>query len=232
MDPQVPLVVPEINPEATADALLGRGMISSPNCSTMALVMALAPLHREDGRAPGRLHLPVGLGHRQRRSRSSAPSLTPSSPGRVRPPPAVYPHQIAFNVLPQVESFRDGDGYTTEERKVMDETRKILGLGGEAPRRRHVRARARVRRSLRVGPRPDPRALSLERCPRGPDQIVRASVGRRSRDAGTPSRSTPPTATTSSSDGIRRDPGPPSALSTSGSSATTYARAPPPTPSR
>ena len=43
------------------------------------------------------------------------------------PAPAVYPHQIAFNVVPQVESFKDGDDYTTEERKVMAETRKILG---------------------------------------------------------------------------------------------------------
>ena len=43
------------------------------------------------------------------------------------PPPSVYPHQIAFNVVPQVEKFQDGDDYTTEERKVMRETRKILG---------------------------------------------------------------------------------------------------------
>ena len=43
------------------------------------------------------------------------------------PPPSVYPHQIAFNVLPQVEKFKDGDDYTTEERKMMRETRKILG---------------------------------------------------------------------------------------------------------
>ena len=47
------------------------------------------------------------------------------------PPPQVYPHQIAFNVLPQVEVFKDGDDYTTEERKVMAETRKILGFGDE-----------------------------------------------------------------------------------------------------
>src|SRR5205823_15000915 len=46
MDPQVPLVVPEINPDASADAFIGRGIISSPNCSTMALVMAVYPLHR------------------------------------------------------------------------------------------------------------------------------------------------------------------------------------------
>ncbi len=46
---------------------------------------------------------------------------------RELPAPSVYPHQIAFNVLPQVETFKDGDDYTTEERKCMRETRKILG---------------------------------------------------------------------------------------------------------
>jgi aspartate-semialdehyde dehydrogenase len=51
--------------------------------------------------------------------------------GREVPTPEVYPHPIAFNVLPQVETFKDGDDYTTEERKVMAETRKILGLGEE-----------------------------------------------------------------------------------------------------
>jgi aspartate-semialdehyde dehydrogenase len=51
--------------------------------------------------------------------------------GEERPPASVYPHRIAFNVLPQVEVFADGDDYTTEERKVMAETRKILGLGEE-----------------------------------------------------------------------------------------------------
>ena len=51
--------------------------------------------------------------------------------GEEDPPASVYPHRIAFNVLPQVEVFNDGDDYTTEERKVMAETRKILGLGEE-----------------------------------------------------------------------------------------------------
>ncbi|HEU4599723.1 MAG TPA: aspartate-semialdehyde dehydrogenase, partial [Solirubrobacterales bacterium] len=51
--------------------------------------------------------------------------------GNESPPGAVYPHRIAFNVLPQVEVFKEGDDYTTEERKVMGETRKILGIGEE-----------------------------------------------------------------------------------------------------
>ncbi len=51
--------------------------------------------------------------------------------GRPVDPVEVYPHQIAFNVIPQVETFAKGDDYTTEERKVMAETRKILGAGEE-----------------------------------------------------------------------------------------------------
>ena len=72
------------------------------------------------------------------------------------PPPTVYPHQIAFNVLPQVETFKDGDDYTTEERKMMRETRKILGARGHR-RVGHLRARARVHRPLGVGERADAR---------------------------------------------------------------------------
>ena len=78
------------------------------------------------------------------------------------PAPGVYPHQIAFNVVPQVETFKDGDDYTTEERKVMAETRKILG----APDRHlgDVRARAGLHGPLRVGQRGDRDPLSPEEC--------------------------------------------------------------------
>ena len=81
------------------------------------------------------------------------------------PDPAVYPHQIAFNVIPQVESFKDGDDYTTEERKMMAET-------PQDPRRSrpahlgHLRARARVHRPLRVGERADPRRPLARGVPR------------------------------------------------------------------
>jgi aspartate-semialdehyde dehydrogenase len=130
MDPQVPLVVPEINPEATTEALVGRGIISSPNCSTMALVMALHPLHREatvEEVIVSTYQSVSGTGNAavQELENQSHALLHQTEP----PPPAVYPHQIAFNVLPHVETFSDGDGYTTEERKMMVETRKILGLG-------------------------------------------------------------------------------------------------------
>ncbi len=130
MDPQVPLVVPEINPEATTEALFGRGIISSPNCSTMALVMALYPLHREaivEEVVVSTYQSVSGTGNaavRELEDQSHA-LLHAAEPQ----PPAVYPHQIAFNVLPHVETFNAGEGYSTEERKMMEETRKILGVG-------------------------------------------------------------------------------------------------------
>jgi aspartate-semialdehyde dehydrogenase len=130
MDPQVPLVVPEINPDATTEALFGRGIISSPNCSTMALVMALYPLHREtavEEVVVSTYQSVSGTGNAAvaELENQSHALLHRSDP----PPPAVYPHQIAFNVLPHVETFKGDEGYTTEERKMMEETRKILGVG-------------------------------------------------------------------------------------------------------
>jgi aspartate-semialdehyde dehydrogenase len=130
MDPQVPLVVPEINPEATGEAFLGRGIISSPNCSTMALVMVLYPLHREatvEEVVVSTYQSVSGTGNAavQELENQSHALLHETEPQ----PPAVYAHRIAFNVLPHVETFSGGDGYTTEERKMMGETRKILALG-------------------------------------------------------------------------------------------------------
>src|SRR5690349_20690533 len=125
MHEDVPLVVAEVNP----DALNGhRGIIANPNCSTMQMVVALKPI--VDAVGIERLVISTyqsvsGTGqkaveelHDQTEAVIEAQEL---------PAPSVYPHQIAFNVLPQVETFKDGDDYTTEERKMMAETRKILG---------------------------------------------------------------------------------------------------------
>jgi aspartate-semialdehyde dehydrogenase len=129
MHEDVPLVVAGINPEA-ADA--HKGIVANPNCTTMVAMMALGPIHR----AAGLRRLVVssyqavsGTGQKaiEELRRQSQAVLE----GDEHPPAAVYPHRIAFNVLPQVEVFADGDDYTTEERKVMAETRKILGLGEE-----------------------------------------------------------------------------------------------------
>jgi aspartate-semialdehyde dehydrogenase len=129
MHEDVPLVVAGINPEA-ADA--HKGIVANPNCTTMVAMMALGPIHR----AAGLRRLVVssyqavsGTGQKaiEELRRQSQAVLE----GEEHPPASVYPHRIAFNVLPQVEVFADGDDYTTEERKVMAETRKILGLGEE-----------------------------------------------------------------------------------------------------
>lgn len=129
MDERVPLVIPEVNPEALDTHL---GIVANPNCSTMQMVVALAPLHREVGieRIVVSTYQSVsGTGRRalEEMRQQSMAMLEGSEP----PAPDVYPHRIAFNVIPQVETFKDGDDYTTEERKMMDETRKILGVGDE-----------------------------------------------------------------------------------------------------
>ncbi len=130
MDPHVPLVVPEINPDAAADALIGRGIISSPNCSTMALVMALYPLHVVSPLEEIVVSTYQSVSGTGNAAVDELEAQSHALLHRTEPPaPAVYPHQIAFNVLPHVETFKDGDVYSTEERKMMDETRKILGLG-------------------------------------------------------------------------------------------------------
>jgi aspartate-semialdehyde dehydrogenase len=125
MEPDVPLVVREVNPEAIDRH---RGIVANPNCSTMQMVVALKPIHDRAGierivvstyqsvSGTGQNAVEELLGQAHAR-------LHEMDPG----PPAVYPHEIAFNVLPQVETFKDGDDYTTEERKMMAETRKILG---------------------------------------------------------------------------------------------------------
>jgi len=125
MEPEVPLVVAEVNPEALDNH---RGIVANPNCSTMQMVVVLKPILDAVGieRVVVSTYQAVsGTGeraieelHRQTEALIAAQEL---------PPPSVYPHRIAFNVLPQVETFKDGDDYTTEERKMMNETRKILG---------------------------------------------------------------------------------------------------------
>jgi aspartate-semialdehyde dehydrogenase len=129
MHEQVPLVVPEVNPEEIAGH---RGLVANPNCSTMQMVVALKPILDRAGieRLVISTYQSVsGTGQRaieELRQQSSA--VLGGDPVEAH----VYPHQIAFNVLPQVESFTTGDDYTTEERKMMAETRKILGASEAA----------------------------------------------------------------------------------------------------
>ncbi len=126
MDDAVPLVIPEINPN---DARQHRGIIANPNCTTAVALMALAPLHRAFGlkRVFAASYQAVsGSGARAiEELRAQVSALEAGQPASV----AVYPHQIAFNVLPQVDAFLE-NGYTKEEMKMQNEARRILHLPG------------------------------------------------------------------------------------------------------
>jgi aspartate-semialdehyde dehydrogenase len=127
MDPDVPLVVSEVNPEAIPDCR--KGIIANPNCTAMQALVALKPISDAVGieRIVFSSYQSVsGTGAKAMRELSAQSEAILR--GDALPEPAVYPYQIAFNVLPQVEVFKDGDDYTTEERKVIAESRKILGL--------------------------------------------------------------------------------------------------------
>jgi aspartate-semialdehyde dehydrogenase len=128
MQEDVPLVIPEINPDAAASH---NGIVANPNCSTMQLVVALAPIHRQVGidRIVVSTYQSVsGTGQSAvEELREQSRAVLDGTQAQAN----VYPHPIAFNALPQVEVFKDGDDYTTEERKIMAETRKILGVGEE-----------------------------------------------------------------------------------------------------
>ena len=126
MHDDVPLVVSEVNP----DALEGhRGIVANPNCTTMQTVVALGPILRKAGIERVVMSSYQAVSGTGQRAIEELHAQADAVIGRHdMPAPSVYPHQIAFNVLPQVETFADGDDYTTEERKCMRETRKILGL--------------------------------------------------------------------------------------------------------
>ncbi|MGL4511706.1 MAG: aspartate-semialdehyde dehydrogenase [Lacipirellulaceae bacterium] len=123
MDPTVPLVIPEVNPEA---AFTHQGLIASPNCSTTQMVQALKPLHDA-----GRVRRVVvstyqatsgaGVGGQQELIDASRAALDGASFA-----PATFAHSIAFNLIPQIGSSKHA-GYTSEEMKMVFETRKILG---------------------------------------------------------------------------------------------------------
>ena len=123
MEKGVPLVVPEVNPN---DIRHHKGIIANPNCSTIQMVVALYPLHKVNPikRVIADTYQSVsgvgGIGALEELKIQVKQVLE----GEVTVP-HVFPHQIAFNVLPEIDVFRD-DGYTKEERKMLEETRKIM----------------------------------------------------------------------------------------------------------
>ncbi|GAB3733065.1 aspartate-semialdehyde dehydrogenase [Luteimonas pelagia] len=123
-DPDVPLVVSEVNPEAIARR--PRGIIANPNCSTMQLMVALAPLHREAGIERINVATYQSVSGTGRRALEELGRQTAALLNFQSAEPSVYPVQIAFNVIPHGGDFLD-NGYTGEEMKLVDESRKILG---------------------------------------------------------------------------------------------------------
>jgi aspartate-semialdehyde dehydrogenase len=122
MDPEVPLVVPEVNPD---DIKEHKGIIANPNCSTIQMVVALYPLHKVNPikRIVVDTYQSVsGTGSAALEELSEQARLVLEGRSVV---PHVYPHQIAFNLLPEIDVFLD-NGYTKEEWKMVEETKKIM----------------------------------------------------------------------------------------------------------
>ncbi len=125
MHDDVPLVVADVNDDAAEGH---SGLVANPNCTTMQLMVALKPIH--DAAELERLVVSTyqSVSGTGREAIKELKEQTRAILDGKEPEAEVFPHQVAFNVLPQVEQFLDGDDYTTEERKVMRETRKILDL--------------------------------------------------------------------------------------------------------
>ena len=124
MDPDVPLVIPEINGQ---DAKQHRGLIANPNCTTAVALMAIYPLHRAFGvRRVFAASYQAVSGSGARAINELKKQVEAASQDR-QSPAEVYPHPIAFNVLPHVDVFLES-GYTKEEMKMENEGRKIMHL--------------------------------------------------------------------------------------------------------
>jgi aspartate-semialdehyde dehydrogenase len=138
MDPEVPLVVSEVNPEAIAQAK--KGIIANPNCTTMAAMPALMPLHKEGGLikmiastyqavSGGGLAGVEELDTQIQAMHKGAAGLTFNGDAIASPTPKKFARTIAFNVLPFAGSMvEDGDNETDEEKKLRNESRKILNI--------------------------------------------------------------------------------------------------------
>jgi len=138
MDPDVPLVVPEVNAEALDS--LPKGIVANPNCTTMVAMPVLAPLHDEAGlrrlvvstyqavSGAGRAGV-TELENQVTAGASGSAALTTDGSAVALPAPQTFPEPVAFNVIPlRGNLLTDGSDETDEERKLRDESRKILGI--------------------------------------------------------------------------------------------------------
>ena len=123
-DDDVPLVVSEVNPEAAKNR--PRGIIANPNCSTMQMLVALAPIHREYGIERINVATYQSVSGAGRSALEELGRQTAAILNFQDPEPQRFPLQIAFNLIPQIDDFQD-NGFTKEEMKLVWETRKILG---------------------------------------------------------------------------------------------------------
>ena len=124
MEPDVPLVIPEINGD---DVRLHRGLIANPNCTTAVALMAIYPLHLAFGVRRVFAASYQAVSGSGARAISELRSQVEKAASNTEPVAEVYPHPIAFNVLPHVDSFLPS-GYTKEEMKMQNEGRRIMHL--------------------------------------------------------------------------------------------------------
>ena len=125
MDPDIPLVVPEVNPDAIAD-YKNKGIIANPNCSTIQMVVALNPIYRNFGIKRLVISTYQSVSGTGVKAVKELREQTKAIMEGRSPVAEVYPHPIAFNVLPHIDSFLES-GYSKEEMKMVNETRKIFG---------------------------------------------------------------------------------------------------------
>jgi aspartate-semialdehyde dehydrogenase len=124
-DDDIPLVVPEVNPEKVAD-YKNRGIIANPNCSTIQMLVALKPIYDAVGISRINVATYQAVSGTGKEAIEELATQTANLLNAKPVTPSVYPKQIAFNVLPQIDVFMD-NGYTKEEMKMVWETQKILG---------------------------------------------------------------------------------------------------------
>ena len=201
MDPDVPLVVPEVNSDAAREH---RGIIANPNCSTMQLVPVLWPIHQAVGLEQVTVSTYQSVSGTGQKAIDALRSESRAALAGDEVRAEVYPHPIAFNALPFAGAWSGDDGYTDEELKLVNESRKIMGLP-DLRGERHLRARPGRELSLRgrVGRRPARRSTPTPpatSCAQAPGVVVLDD----------PSTDSYPTAlqAAGSDDGVRR-PDPP-----------------------
>jgi aspartate-semialdehyde dehydrogenase len=124
MDPKVPLVVPEVNPHAIAQ-YTEKGIIANPNCSTIQMVVVLHPIHKKYGIKRIVVSTYQAVSGTGKKAIDELFDQTRAMINFLDYETRVYPHRIAFNCLPHIDIFLD-NGYTKEEMKMVNETRKIL----------------------------------------------------------------------------------------------------------